>query len=77
MSDRKRGSSHALRQGMSLYEAQKYIRTSSIMSAEGANMLRLPFATITGLLGGLAKPTGCSGIVNINQIQSSPLIRNF
>jgi hypothetical protein len=47
------------------------------MIAGAANMLHLPVATITGILGGLAQPTGCGGIVNMNQIQSSPLVQNF
>jgi hypothetical protein len=42
-----------------------------------ANMLHLPLATITGILGGLAQPTGCGGIVNMNRIQSSPMVQNF
>jgi hypothetical protein len=45
--------------------------------AGAANKLHLPVATITTILGGLAPSTGCGGIMNMNQIQSSPLVQNF
>jgi hypothetical protein len=37
-----------------------------------AGQFNLPIDTIRSLLGGLAPLTGCGGIVNLNQIQSSP-----
>jgi hypothetical protein len=37
-----------------------------------ASQFNLPLDTIKSLLGGLAGPTGCSGIVNLDQIQTSP-----
>jgi hypothetical protein len=37
-----------------------------------AAQLNIPLGTIKGILGGLAEPTGCSGIVNMDQIQTSP-----
>lgn len=37
-----------------------------------ASQFNIPLDTIKGILGGLAGPTGCSGIVNLDQIQTSP-----
>jgi len=35
------------------------------------SQFNIPLDTIKSILGGLAGPTGCSGIVNIDQIQTS------
>jgi hypothetical protein len=42
------------------------------VAAAVANHFNIPLDTIRSLLGGLASLTGCSGIVNLDQIQTSP-----
>jgi hypothetical protein len=37
-----------------------------------ASQFNMPLDTIKNILGGIAGPTGCSGIVNMDQIQTSP-----
>jgi hypothetical protein len=47
------------------------ITNGAIISALAASF-NLPLDTIKSILGGLAGPTGCNGIVDMNQIQNSP-----
>jgi hypothetical protein len=37
-----------------------------------ATQFNMPLDAIKNILGGIAGPTGCSGIVNMDQIQTSP-----
>jgi hypothetical protein len=46
--------------------------SNGAVAAVVANHFNIPLDTIRGLLGGLAPLTGCSGIVNLDQIQTSP-----
>jgi hypothetical protein len=52
------------------------ITNGAIISALAASF-NLPLDTIKSLLGGLAGPTGCSGIVAMNQIQNSPDVQRL
>lgn len=46
--------------------------TNGAIITAAASQFNLPLDTIKGILGGLAEPTGCSGIANMDQIQTSP-----
>jgi hypothetical protein len=52
------------------------ITNGAILTVLG-NQLNIPLDTIKNILGGLAAPTGCSGIVNMDQIQTSPDIQRL
>lgn len=52
------------------------ITNGAIISALAASF-NLPLDTIKSLLGGLAGPTGCSGVVDMNQIQNSPDVQRL
>src|SRR6266487_2189273 len=46
--------------------------TNGAIATLFASQFNIPLNTIKSLLGGLAGPTGCGGIVNLDQIQTSP-----
>jgi len=46
--------------------------TNGAIATVFASQFNIPLDTIKGLLGGLAGLTGCGGIVNMDQIQTSP-----
>jgi hypothetical protein len=52
------------------------ITNGAIISALAASF-NIPLDTIKSILGGLAGPTGCSGIVDMNQIQNSPDVQRL
>jgi hypothetical protein len=52
------------------------ITNGAIISAIGAKM-NMSAGTLLGLLMGLAPMTGCGGIVDLNQVQSSPDIQRL
>ena len=52
------------------------ITNGAIITALAASF-NIPLDTIKGLLGTLAGPTGCSGIVDMNQIKNSPDVQRL
>ena len=49
--------------------------TNGVIVTAIAAKLNIQFSTIENILNAVAKPTGCDGIVNMDQIQSSPTIQ--
>jgi hypothetical protein len=52
------------------------ITNGAILTVLGTQF-NLPLDTIKGILGGLATPTGCGGMVNLDQIQTSPDVQRL
>lgn len=51
--------------------------TNGAIITAAATQFNIPLDTIKNILGGFAEPTGCGGIVNMDQIRNSPDVQRL